>query len=133
MLEFRAAVENRDLARMEAALAPDVVFRSPAVFKPYEGREAVMHLLGTVVEVFEDFEYTDELVGDTRAGSRRQGTGGTHALVFRARVGERMVEGLDHLTVDADGLITELVVMVRPLSGLMALAEAMAERLGAVS
>lgn len=122
MLEFRAAVENRDLARMEAALAPDVVFRSPAVFKPYEGREAVMHLLGTVVEVFEDFEYTDELVGD-----------GTYALVFRARVGERMVEGLDHLTVDADGLITELVVMVRPLSGLMALAEAMAERLGAVS
>jgi hypothetical protein len=122
MLEFRAAVENRDLARMEAALSPDVVFRSPAVFKPYEGREAVMHLLGAVVEVFEDFEYTDELVGD-----------GTHALVFRARVGERMVEGLDHLTVDTDGLITELVVMVRPLSGLMALAEAMAERLGAVS
>lgn len=122
MLEFRAAVESRDLARMEAALAPDVVFRSPAVFKPYEGRDAVMHLLGTVVEVFEDFEYTDELVGD-----------GTHALVFRARVGERMVEGLDHLTVDADGLIGELVVMVRPLSGLMALAEAMAERLGAPS
>ena len=122
MLEFRAAVESRDLGRMEAALAPDVVFRSPAVFKPYEGREAVMHLLATVVEVFEDFEYTDELAGD-----------GTHALVFRARVGERMVEGLDHLTVDADGLVTELVVMVRPLSGLMALAEAMAERLGAPS
>ena len=122
MLEFRAAVENRDLARMEAALAPDVVFRSPAVFKPYEGRDAVMHLLGTVIEVFEDFEYTDELAGE-----------GTHALVFRARVGERMVEGLDHLTVDADGLVTELMVMIRPLSGLMALAEAMAERLGAPS
>jgi len=122
MLEFRAAVESRDLGRMEAALAPDVVFRSPAVFKPYEGRDAVMHLLRTVVEVFEDFEYTDELVGE-----------GTHALVFRARVGERMVEGLDHLTVDADGLVTELVVMVRPLSGMMALAEAMAERLGAPS
>lgn len=56
MLEFRAAVESRDLARMEAALAPD-----------------------------------------------------------------------------ADGLLTQLVVMVRPLSGLMALAEAMAERLGVPS
>jgi hypothetical protein len=122
VFEFRAAVENRDLARMEAALAPDVLFRSPAVFKPYEGRDAVMHLLGTVIEVFEDFEYTDELIGE-----------GTHALVFRARVGERMVEGLDHLTVDADGLVTELVVMIRPLSGLMALAEAMADRLGAPS
>lgn len=119
MTAFRAAVESRDLARMEAALAPDVVFRSPAVFKPYEGRAAVMHLLGTVIQVFEDFEYTDELEGD-----------GTHALVFRARVGDRWVEGLDHLTLDADGLVTQLVVMVRPLSGLTALAEAMAQRLG---
>jgi SnoaL-like domain len=122
MLEFRAAVDGRDLARMEAALHPDVVFRSPAVFKPYEGRDAVMHLLRTVTEVFEDFRYTDELAG-----------AGTHALVFQARVGERVVEGLDHLTVDADGLVTELVVMVRPLSGLMALAEAMAARLGSAA
>ena len=128
MLEFRAAVENRDLARMEAALAPDVVFRSPAVFKPYEGRDAVMHLLGTVIEVFEDFEYTDELAGDTQGG-----TGCTHALIFKARVGDREIEGLDHLTLNADGLITQLVVMVRPLSGLTALAQAMAERLGVPS
>ena len=120
MIEFRAAVESRDLARMEAALSPDVVFRSPVVFKPYEGREAVMHLLSTVVQVFEDFEYTDEL----------EGSGDTHALIFRARVGDREVEGLDHITVDADGLVTQLVVMVRPLSGLTALAQAMAERLG---
>ena len=124
-MEFRAAVEGRDLARMEAALAPDVVFRSPAVFKPYEGREAVMHLLGAVIQVFEYFEYTDELEGISQGG-----TGSTHALVFKARVGDRWVEGLDHLTVDADGLVTQLVVMVRPLSGLTALAEAMAERLG---
>ena len=128
MLEFRAAVETRDLARMEAALSPDVVFRSPAVFKPYQGREAVMHLLGTVIQVFEDFEYTDELEGDTQGG-----TGGTHALIFKARVGDREVEGLDHITVDDDGLITQLVVMVRPLSGLTALAQAMAERLGVPS
>ena len=126
MLEFRAAVESRDLARMEATLSPDVVFRSPAVFKPYEGRDTVMHLLSTVVQVFEDFEYTDELEGGTQGG-----TGGTHALIFRARVGDREVEGLDHLSVDENGLITQLVVMVRPLSGLTALAEAMAERLGA--
>jgi hypothetical protein len=122
VLEFRAAVESRDLARMEAALAPDVVFRSPAVFKPYEGREAVMHLLGTVIQVFEDFEYTDELAGER-----------THALIFKARVGDREVEGLDHLTLNEDGLVTQLVVMIRPLSGLTALAQAMAERLGVPS
>jgi hypothetical protein len=119
VIEFRAAVESRDLARMEAALSPDVTFRSPAVFKAYEGRETVMHLLSTVIEVFEDFEYTDELEGEC-----------TQALIFKARVGDREVEGLDHLTVDDDGLVTQLVVMVRPLSGLTALAQAMAERLG---
>ena len=119
-LEFRAAVESRDPGRMRAALAPDVVFRSPVVFRPYEGREAVAHLLSKVVEVFEDFEYTDQLDGDR-----------THALIFRARVGDKQLEGLDHLTVDSEGLITGLTVMVRPLSGLVAVAEAMGARLAA--
>ena len=119
MNAFRSAVEGRDLEAMGAALHPDVLFRSPVVFKPYEGREAVMFLLGNILQVFEEFEYTDELQGD-----------GTHALIFRARVGERWVDGLDHLTLDDDGLVTQLVVMVRPLSGLTAVAEAMGERLG---
>jgi len=117
---FRAAVEAKDVNAMRAALHPDVVFRSPAVFTPYEGVDAVMGLLGHVVEVFEDFAYTDELKGEA-----------THALVFRARVGDKQVEGLDHLTLDADGLVTQLVVMVRPLSGLIALAQAMGARLEA--
>jgi hypothetical protein len=77
-------------------------------------------LLRLVAEVFEDFEYTDELRGD-----------GTHALVFRARVGDKQVEGLDHLTIDDEGLVSELMVMVRPLSGLIALAEAMGRKLEA--
>jgi hypothetical protein len=105
---------------MEAALAPDVVFRSPVVFKPYEGREVVMHLLRNVLEIFEDFEYLDELRGE-----------GTEALIFKARVDDRWVHGLDHLTVGDDGLVTELMVMVRPMSGVIAVAEAMGARLAA--
>ena len=50
-----------------AALAPDVVFRSPIVFKPYEGREAVATVLAAVVEVFEDFRYVAELEGEGEA------------------------------------------------------------------
>ncbi len=63
MNAFRAAVEAEDLEAMRAALHPDVVFRSPAVFTHYEGVDTVMGLLSHVVEVFEDFEYTDELEG----------------------------------------------------------------------
>ena len=119
---FRTAVERRDLDAMAAALHPDVVFHSPAVFKPYEGREATIGLLRHVLEVFEDFRYLDELSGDG---------GGSHGLVFAARVGDKTLEGWDYLKLDADGLITELTVMVRPLSGLIALAQAMGERLAA--
>jgi hypothetical protein len=115
---FRAAVEAKDLDAMRRALHPDVVFRSPAVFTPYEGRDAVMHLLSHVVEVFEDFRYTDELTGI-----------GTHGLVFAARVGDKSLQGWDYLALDDEGLIVELTVMVRPLSGLLALAQAMGARL----
>ena len=115
---FRRAVEARDLQAMEAALHPDVRFRSPAVFKPYEGREQVMVLLGHVIEVFEDFRYTEELSGDA-----------VHGLVFEARAGEKTLQGWDFLRLDAEGLVTELVVMIRPLSGLIAVAEAMGARL----
>ncbi len=117
---FRTAVERRDADAMAAALHPDVVFHSPAVFTPYQGRDATMTLLRHVLEVFEDFRYLDELGGD-----------GSHGLVFTARIGDRTLQGWDYLKLDGDGLITELTVMVRPLSGLMALAQAMGERLAA--
>jgi len=42
-----------------------------------------------------------------------------------ARVGDRELHGCDFLHVGADGLIDEFTVMVRPLSALTALAEAM--------
>ena len=119
-MSFRAAVEARDVGLMREALHPDVVFRSPAVFRPYEGRDAVMGVLRHVLEVFDDFRYTDELRGER-----------THALVFEASAGDKQVQGLDFLHVDEDGLVTELVVMIRPLSGLMALAQQMAARLNA--
>jgi hypothetical protein len=117
---FRAAVERADLDAAVALLAEDVVFRSPAVFKPYEGRETVATILRTVYGVFEDFHYTDELDGD-----------GVHGLLFDARVGERSLQGIDLMRPDADGQIAEFTVMVRPASGLVALAERMGPALQA--
>jgi hypothetical protein len=51
--------------------------------------------------------------------------------VFQARVGDKQIEGCDFIHLDDDGLIDELVVMVRPLSGALALAEAMQAQLAA--
>ena len=123
MSAFRAAVERGDVAAIEAALHPDVRFFSPAVFKPYEGRDTVMGVLRHVVEVFEDFRYTDELTG----------ADGAHGLVFAAHVGDKEVQGWDYIKTDADGLVTELTVMIRPLKGLIATAEAMGARIAAAA
>jgi hypothetical protein len=117
---FRAAIEARDHAGMVAAFAPDAVLRSPVSFKPFEGREAISTLLAILLETFEDFHYTDEFEGDGKA-----------ALIFRARVGDREVEGLDLFRFDAEGAIAELTVMVRPMSAVIALAEAVGPKLAA--
>jgi hypothetical protein len=102
---------------MIALMAADVRFFSPVAFRPFVGRDAVGELFWNLFEVFEDFTYVDELAGD-----------GTHALVFTATVGGKQLQGLDHLRFDADGLVSEFTVMIRPLSGLVAMAEAMGPR-----
>jgi SnoaL-like domain len=115
---FRAAVEAQDHAGMVEALAPDVVLHSPITFRPFEGRALVGTLFGVLLETFEDFRYTDELDGD-----------GVKMLIFKARVDDRELEGLDVLRFDAEGKVAELTVMVRPLSGAMALADAVGKGL----
>jgi hypothetical protein len=117
---FRAAVEAKDLRAAEEIIAEDVRFNSPVVYKPYEGRETLMTILGAVVRVFEDFRYTGQVEGGDAA-----------VLTFAARVGDRELEGVDILRFGEDGLVRELTVMVRPLSGVHALAERMRELLEA--
>ena len=119
---FRAAVESMDHAAAVATLAEDVVFHSPVTFKAFEGRDATAFVLAGVMRVFTNFRYTDQLVG---------GPTNVHALVFRADVGDREVDGIDLVRVNADDLIDDFTVFVRPLSGLNALAGRMAEELGA--
>jgi SnoaL-like domain len=119
---FRRAAEAKDFSQAEELFSPDVVFRSPAVFKPYSGLEAVGVILRTVADVFEGFRYLDQVE-----------TGDTAVLIFEARVGDRELNGVDVLRFGADGRIAEMMVMIRPLSGLNALGEEMGRRLGAVS
>jgi ketosteroid isomerase-like protein len=120
MHPFRAAVEARDIAAALALMTDDVVFRSPVVFTTYHGRDAVAPILHAVIEVFEDFRYTREIGADGAAD---------HALVLTAHIDGKQVEGADFLHLDEDGAIDEFTVMVRPLSGTIALAEAMRARL----
>lgn len=111
---FHDAVVAGDWDRAIDCLHRDVVFHSPAVHAPYEGRLATATVLRAVARVFEDFRYVDVLDEGDRA-----------VLVFEARVGDRHLTGIDLLRFDDDGLIVDFTVMVRPLSGLTALVEGM--------
>lgn len=125
MKAFRAAVEAGDFAALGDLLAEDVVFRSPVAFKPYEGRAIVSAILRGVGRVFTEFRYVRELA-DPSTGSG-SGEGGS-ALVFETVVDGVSVNGIDLIRVNEAGLISELTVMVRPLSGANALAEAMGKQ-----
>ncbi|MET0467854.1 MAG: nuclear transport factor 2 family protein [Aeromicrobium sp.] len=114
MNTFRAAVEAGDFASLADLLADDVVFRSPVAFSPYEGKPIVAAILRGVGRVFTDFRYVREL----------EATDGS-ALVFETSVDGVSLHGIDLIVLDDAGLISELTVMVRPLSAANALAAAM--------
>ena len=124
MHPFRAAVEARDTAAIEAMLAENVVFTSPVAFKPYPGKVITAAILRGVLRVFEDFQYVREIAS---------ADGRDHALVFTADVNGKKVNGCDFLHFDEDGRIDDFMVMVRPLSGAQALAEAMAAEFAQIS
>ena len=116
MHPFRKAVEAHDEAAMVALLADDIVFTSPVAFKPYAGKPITAAFLRGVLRVFEDFRYVREIHD---AGGR------DHAFVFETTVAGKKITGCDFLHFNDDGLIDDFTVMVRPLSGAMALKDAM--------
>jgi len=118
---FRRGVESKDVRVMMEAFADGAVLHSPITFRPFEGKEAIARLLGILMQVFQDFRYTDELTAED----------GTRALVFRTRVGDREVEGIDLIRFDEAGLIRDFTVMVRPRSAVEALLREVGSRLTA--
>jgi SnoaL-like domain len=117
---FRRAAEAKDFSQVSELFTEDVTFKSPVVFKPYEGREALGVVLGAVVKVFEDFRYVEQVE-----------SGDSAVLVFEARAGDRDLQGVDILRFGENDQIRELIVMVRPMSGMHALADEMKKMLEA--
>jgi len=116
---WHTMIANRDFTGLMDMTRPDVVFRSPAVHKPYHSAPVLNLILNTVMGVFEDFAYHRELAS---------ADGLSVVLEFSARVGDRELKGIDMIRFDADGKIAEFEVMIRPLSGLQALAGEMNQR-----
>lgn len=123
LAKWHAMVARRDLTDLGAVLHPEAAFRSPMAYKPYHSADAVALVLRTVMTVFEDFAYHRQAVTSD---------GRSVVLEFSARVGDKSLKGVDLIQFDADGLIVDFEVMIRPMSGLQALGAEMGARLAAI-
>jgi hypothetical protein len=123
---FRTAIEHGNVDEAADLFREDAVFRSPVLFKPYEGRDKVMKVLRAAERVLGlggQFRYVHQLENlDDRVA----------ILEFATVVDGKQVEGIDRLTFDDDGMITELKVMIRPASALQLVGAKMAEEFAAV-
>ena len=117
---FRRAAEAKDVELMTETLREDVVLHSPILFRGFEGREIVGQVLAHVAATLADLTYVDEVQ-----------EGDSVVLRFKAQVGELELEGIDYLTLDADGRVADLTVFMRPLKAVNAFNEQMKARLEA--
>jgi hypothetical protein len=113
-------LERNAMEELDPILSDNIVFRSPVAFSAYPGRAAIKLVLKNVNTVFEDFKYHRSFFTQDHRSA---------VLEFSARVGDKRLKGVDILRFDHEGKIEEFEVMVRPLSGLSALAQQMGEKL----
>jgi hypothetical protein len=116
---WHAYMERGDAAALDALLADEVVFESPAVHTPQRGRALTAKYLLAAYRVLggPDFRYLHEWRADASA-----------VLEFACVVDGMQVNGVDIVHWDAAGRITGFKVMVRPIKGL----QAVMQRMGAV-
>ncbi|WP_433132920.1 nuclear transport factor 2 family protein [Micromonospora sp. CA-240977] len=127
--DFRRTVLEKDVPGILATLSPEVTFHSPVMPKPYRGRAAVAPLLTALAEVFEDFTYTAEFDGRSIGSVRATAGSPRHALEFTATVDGKSITGMDVLATGDDGLISEVTVLVRPVTAAHSLARLVGRRM----
>ncbi len=97
---------TRNVAGLDALLAPEAVFHSPVVHTPQAGRPVTKMYLAAAFAVFgnESFRYVRELRGPRDA-----------VLEFELDIEGISVNGVDMIKWNDAGQITEFKVMLRPL------------------
>ncbi len=113
-------LESRDMSILNELLAEEVVFRSPVAFQPYPGKQMVFFILTNVIQVFENFTYHREFISED---------GNNVVLEFSANVGDKKLKGVDMIQFNEEGQMIDFEVMIRPKSGLEALAVQMGQRI----
>lgn len=115
--KFHDTVLANDHSNVPALMAADVAFQPPTYWATWNGRDAVAAVLGHVNEVFTEFRYR-----------RVMGAGKDWALEFQCKIDGLDCVGVDLITLNDEGLIQNLEVVMRPYKTIGALRAAMTER-----
>jgi hypothetical protein len=117
---WTSIIEHGRTDELDALIAEDAVFFSPAVFTPQEGRQKTVMYLKAAVKVFgtNDFRYVEQWFKDQSA-----------ILEFAATIEGIYVNGIDMIHWNDREQIVSFKVMLRPLKALQTIIPAMAELL----
>ena len=102
-------IENRDAKGLDDLLADNVVFHSPIVHTPQAGKPITLLYLTAALHVLNNdtFKYLREVVQGNNA-----------VLEFQTVINGISINGVDMIAWDADGRITDIKVMLRPLKAI---------------
>jgi hypothetical protein len=109
-------VWNRDPAGLDALLDADIVFYSPVVHAPQQGKAVAAMYLAAALHVFGNptFRYVREIIGASDA-----------MLEFETEIDGVIVNGVDIIRWNDAGRIVEFKVMLRPLKAITLIHERM--------
>ena len=115
-------IKNADPSGLDDILADDATFHSPVVHTPQLGKALTKMYLSAafVVLAGEQFRYVREVVGEREA-----------VLEFKTVVDGIEINGVDIISWNDEGKISEFKVMVRPLKAINMLHQKMREMLEA--
>ena len=117
---WHKGIETSKISNLDEILDKNVVFYSPIVFKPQKGKAITRAYLTAAFNTFKDtnFHYVKELVDENQA-----------IMEFNAEIDGILIDGVDIITWNEQGKITEFKVMVRPFRAIEKVGEKMKEQL----
>jgi hypothetical protein len=118
---WHAVVQSKNPALLAELLADEVVFRSPVVFAPQEGKALTAGYLGAALKV----------LGPSLRYISLWHSHASAVLEFEADLDGVYVQGVDILRWNGEGKLVSFTVMVRPMRALQKLVELMALQLAA--
>lgn len=109
---WHKAVAETDMDLLATIIADDATIASPAYWAPKGPKSHVLKILTAVTSVFEDFHYVKEWID-----------GDELLLEFAAHVEDIHLKGIDRISLNSEGKLQHIEVMIRPINALFKMVE----------